>query len=106
MHLHILCSNVDATGRHIVASMETLEEHIDKSCILNVGDHTFVQKPSVIFYARMKYMLAHDLEYGLQHGFYKWRPRLREPILQRVLDGLCASDFVSERIRLDAGCQN
>ena len=51
-HLWVLITNPDpVTHEALMVNVTTQRPHSDTTTILNVGDHQFVQKPSVIFYA-------------------------------------------------------
>ena len=51
-HLWVLITNPDPrTQEAIMVNVTTQRPHSDTTTILNVGDHPFIQKPSVIFYA-------------------------------------------------------
>jgi hypothetical protein len=52
LHLHIVLTEADADGMHLVATVSSVKEGIehDKTCVLPVGEHAFITKPSYVVY--------------------------------------------------------
>jgi hypothetical protein len=66
-HLWVLITKPHpVTHEAIMANLTTQRPHSDKTTILQVGDHPFVQKPSVIFYADSRLLEVRLLDSALQ----------------------------------------
>lgn len=71
-HLWLLITNPNpATHEAIMVNVTTQRPHSDTTTILNVGDHPFVQKPSVIFYADARTVDTRLLDAAAQRGAYQ-----------------------------------
>ncbi len=67
-HLWVLITRPHPeTFETIMVNVTTQRPHSDTTTILNAGDHPFVQKPSVIFYADARIADTRLLDKALQH---------------------------------------
>lgn len=99
-HLWVLITDPDpATHEAIMVNVTTLRPHSDKTTILNAGDHPFVQKPSVIFFADARTVDTRLLDDAVQRGAYHVRTAFQEAVILRIQAGLLASTFTPKKIK-------
>jgi len=67
--------------------------------MLNTGDHPFVHKPSVIFYADARTVDARLLDQLLKQGAFKPHAPFQRNVLTRIQNGLQQSPFTANKIK-------
>ena len=83
-HLWVLSTNPNpVTHETIMVNVTTQRPHSDTTTILNVGDHPFIQKPSVIFYADARTVDARLLDAAVGRGACGTHSALSPAVLQR-----------------------
>lgn len=72
----------------------TVREYVfhDESCILSQGDHSFIVKPSYVLYKDLRLIVVDEIARELNVKFFQ-REMLEKDVLDRVCDGIGASDF-------------
>lgn len=99
-HLWVLATRPHPeTGEAILVNVTTLRPHSDTTTILNPGDHPFVKKPSVVFYADARIVDTSLVDNGLRRGQFRPHDRFRPEVLARVQAGLAASPFTPKKIK-------
>jgi len=99
-HLWVLATQPHpGTGEAILVNITTLRPHSDTTTILNPGDHPFVQKPSVVFYADARLVDTGLVDDGLRRGQFRPHARFSAEVLARVQAGLAASPFTPKKIK-------
>ncbi len=89
-HLWIVVAEIDAAaGKAICVSVTTQRNYSDSTCVLNAGDHPFVNRPSVIFYQDAREMDLALVEKALTSGIRNFVCTRHAP----------CSDALLERIR-------
>ena len=84
-HLWVLITNPDpATYEAIMVNVTTQRPHSDTTTILNVEDHPFLQKPSVIFYADARAVDTRLLDGAMQRGACSTHAAFEKAVLQRI----------------------
>jgi hypothetical protein len=73
----------------IICNVTTRRPHSDPTTVLNVGDHSFIQHESVIYYARASMIRYTNVELVFRHG--RSLEPLKPDVLARVQAGLIAS---------------
>jgi hypothetical protein len=99
-HLWVLITNPDpATHEAIMVNVTTQRPHSDTTTILNAGDHPFVQKPSVIFYADARVVDTRLLDAAVQRGAYAGHAAFQPAVIARIQAGVTASPFMAKKIK-------
>ena len=99
-HLWVLITNPDAvTHEAIMVNVTTQRPHSDTTTILNVGDHPFVQKPSVIFYADARTVDTRLLDAAVQRGACDARDAFQTTVIRRIQAGVEASPLTPKKIK-------
>lgn len=99
-HLWALVTAPDPqTGEAIMVNLTTQRPHSDSTTILQPGEHPFVVRPTVVFYADARLVEVRLLENGLRQGIGRKHERLSAEILHRIQVGLLVSPFTPEKIK-------
>lgn len=76
----------------------------DPACVLNVGDHSFIQHPSFAYYRSMRVDSEEHVRGMLDSGAWRAQEELMTPVLQRLIDGVCLSKLATREFKKMAGC--
>jgi hypothetical protein len=99
-HLWVLITKPDpATHEALMVNLTTKRPHSDTTTILNVGEHPFVQKPSVIFYADARIVDTRLLDAAVQRGACRMHAPFQPPVIARIQAGISASPLTPRRIK-------
>ena len=99
-HLWVLITNPDpVTHEAIMVNVTTQRPHSDTTTILNAGDHPFVQKPSVIFYADARTVDTRLLDAAVQRGACGNNAALQPAVLHKIQAGVAASPLTPRKIK-------
>ena len=90
-HLFIVCNDTCKLGANLLINISSVVDLCDKTCVLDVGDHPFIQHPSFVFYARAVIHLADNLQRGFENGKIKPQAEMAEEVFKRVVDGITVS---------------
>ena len=82
-----------------MVNVTSQRSHSDTTTILNVGDHPFVRKPSVIFYADARTVDTRTLDAALQRGAYNAHVAFQADVILKIQAGLVASKFTPKKIK-------
>ena len=82
-----------------MVSVTTQRPHSDTTTILHVGEHPFVQKPSVIFYADARMVDTRLLDAAVQRGAYHAHAAFQAAVIRKIQAGLLASAFTPKKIK-------
>ncbi|MDQ3624139.1 MAG: hypothetical protein M3463_16905 [Verrucomicrobiota bacterium] len=99
-HLWVLITNPDpAKHEAIMVNVTTQRPHSDTTTILNVGDHPFVHKPSVIFYADARTVDTRRLDAAVQRCACNTHASFQAAVILKIQAGLLASTFTPKKIK-------
>ena len=99
-HLWVLITNPDpATHGAIMVNVTTQRPHSDTTTILNAGDHPFVKKPSVIFYADARVVDTRLLDAAVKRGAYAGHATFQPAVIAKIQAGVAASPFTAKKIK-------
>lgn len=73
-------------------------KYFDPACVLDVGDHPFIQHPSYMLYRLANTMAAGRITKMVGLKYYLTREDWGSAVFQRILDGIRASDDTPKRI--------
>jgi hypothetical protein len=82
-----------------MVNVTTRRPHSDKTTILNVGDHPFVQKPSVIFYADARIVDTRLLDAAVRRGACDAQAAFQPAVIHRIQAGVTASALTPKKIK-------
>jgi hypothetical protein len=99
-HLWVLITKPDShINEMIMVNVTTQRSHSDTTTILNVGDHPFIQRPSVVFYADARLVKAADITTALFRQAIRQQNGFAQSILNRIQAGLLQSPFTPFKIK-------
>ncbi len=93
-HLWVVVSDpVIDPDRVLIVNMST-DRKIDQSCILQSGDHPFVQHSTCIRYDKARLVADKDLESCLSRGDIRLDDPISSVVLGRIRQGAAVSDYI------------
>ena len=99
-HLWVLITKVDPkTGQAIMVNITTQRPHSDTTTILCVGDHPFIQKPSVVFYADARFVDPALLDQGILSDTCRSHAAFSPGVLARIQAGVAISPMTPKKIK-------
>lgn len=99
-HLWVLITNPNpATHEALMVNLTTQRPHSDRTTILQIGDHPFVQKPSVLFYADARLVDTRRLDDAVQRGACGTHAPFQRSIMTRIQAGVGASPLTPRKIK-------
>jgi hypothetical protein len=87
------------SGEAIMVNLTTQRPHSDTTTVLQAGEHPFVDRPTVAFYADARTVKVAHMEAGLRQGIVRQHAGLAKAILVRIQNGLLASPFTPAKIK-------
>ena len=98
-HLWALITAPDPeSGDAIMVNLTTQRPHSDTTTIIQPGEHPFVDRPTVVFYADARMINVKILEEGLRQSLVRQHAALSGELLQRIQKGLFVSRFTPNKI--------
>ncbi|WP_228849928.1 hypothetical protein [Halocynthiibacter styelae] len=85
-------------GANLVVNISSFYDGCDDTCLLDRGDHPFVQHCSYVFYARAEICKASNLQSGISQGKLRPQADMSEDVFFRVLEGFHTSPDTAMRI--------
>lgn len=98
-HLYIVVTGVDAKGNLVIANVTTQDQGKDQSCVLNVGDHPFLTRESVVNYAEALIAKEENVLSGARGGVVQHDVPVPHDVLNRVQQGAIASPHTEIRVK-------
>lgn len=106
-HLHIIISDPTKDSRQIVtANFTSWRADKDQSCIVEIGEHSFIKVLSCVDYRRDKLITLADYDRCLDSGALKLNSPVSKGLLRRILDGAEISPHLplgNRKILVDQG---
>ncbi len=84
-HLYIIISIVDTKA--LIVNVTTKKASSDVSCVLQVGDHDFITRESVINYGDTKIPEIDNLKLAIDKEILKPQKPITDDLLSRILKG-------------------
>ena len=85
-HLYIIVVLID-TDKALRVNITTEVGYSDTSCVLSVGDHSFIKQDSVIRYEDTEIISVNKLKEGIKSDKFSPRKPLSKEILERIKKG-------------------
>ena len=99
-HLWVVASDPFGDPQQVVLmSLSSLREGSDNTVVLKKGDHPFVQRDTVAFYADTCVKMVHQLEGLLSAGVAQKHADCTDEVLKRIQDGILSSRLTEPWIR-------
>ena len=100
-HLWVLVTAVNPlTGDAIIVNFTTERPHSDKTVVIQPGEHRFVDRPTVVFFADARFAnLTTLLDAAVNQGTASQHAPLDPALLRRVQAGLLASPLTPIKIK-------
>jgi len=87
-HLRIVITDASSDGEYLTVPIDTLKyPYQDKSCILHVGDHSFIKHESFVNYRFAQVISYPQLFNGLRKGVFVKKEDISDEVLKRIQDG-------------------
>ena len=103
-HLHIVCNDpMNFAGRVpascLLVNLSSVVPKCDRTLVLRVGDHPFVNHDSFVFYAGATIDAASTLEAHVRNGVYVEHAPANRALVRRIVACMDASDFTRGEFR-------
>lgn len=94
LHLFAILNDPCPQGMCLLAMVTTIKDKrpYDATCILTAGDHPFITHPSYVLYRLASEVRADHIRNMLEKQYYRPKEDFASAVLQRVADGVYASD--------------
>ncbi len=89
-----------------MVSATTIRPNIpyDNACVLNPGDHPFIQHPSYIAYRWMRFDPSTHVDRMVQTNSWKPHQDCSQALTQKIIDGVCLSKQTPREFKMLFGC--
>ncbi len=92
MHLHVVCTDPCKNELQLIVSITGWTNNLcDSSCVLEVGDHTWLTKKSWVIYRKARTELAATLASGVDRGLFIPKDPMVDGVFERVCGGILSS---------------
>jgi hypothetical protein len=100
-HLYVVVTGISSTSTHLLVNFSSIKSfaYTDKTCLVNVGDHSFITTPSYVAYQFARIEMAHDLANGVDAGRVKVLDPVSSPLLDRIRAGIAASSLCAPKFQ-------
>ena len=97
-HLWIAVTVPDANGNQVIVNVSKQGEGKDQSCILNVGDHPWLSRESIIFYAEAKITNAGAVSSAAKGRVIEYDAEVTADALTRIREGALVSPHTPGKV--------
>jgi hypothetical protein len=94
-HLWVVVSDSRADPTQVVIANMTTDRGIDRSCILNPGDHPFVNRPTCIRYDMARIVTNAELERHVSSNAIRLQDPVSADVLERIRQGAATTDHIT-----------
>jgi hypothetical protein len=100
LHLHIVLTNQNSDGEHLVASVTSVKDgHHDAACEIKAGEHSSITKDSFVLYRATTRMMANNITSFIRKNYYIPKERVSDDLLSRVCNGVVTSEHIPRGMR-------
>ncbi|MEE9277415.1 MAG: hypothetical protein V3V06_03300 [Dehalococcoidia bacterium] len=82
-----------------IVNLTTRRERFDNSCVIQSGEHPFIQHDSVVNYRAAELLSIVHLDIASQEGFVELRSPVSPELLLRIQEGAIASIYTSGKVQ-------
>jgi hypothetical protein len=104
-HLHFVCSHPvlypnKAKECVLLVNISSVKNNIpiDGTCLLNIGDHPFITKPSFVYYKKAEIFSVTGINQQIAEGNYMVQEDCDDEVFSRILNGFAVSDDVKRNV--------
>ncbi len=98
-HLHVVVTEPTPSGHVVTVSVSTRNSKSDAMVPLNVGDHPYIKRPSVISFRFSAIRTVTDIDRVIANGDASPREPMDEKFLRRARNGVKESDFAPYEVK-------
>ncbi len=98
-HLYVVISNPSLDGRVVMVSFTTHTPNEEQLCIIESGEHPFVNRKTAVRYKDARSATTAQLEAVVKIGQLKPHSPVSAELLARMRVGAASSDFLPEGCR-------
>jgi hypothetical protein len=98
-HLWVLVTAPDPGGTVIMVNLTTQRPHSDTTVILQPGEHPFIDRATVVFYADARFTDVALLEACVSKGIGRNHAQITPAVLQKIQNGLLTSPLTPQKIK-------
>jgi len=98
-HLYFIISDPNEDGRVLLVNLTTYQPGKDKTCILNEGEHPFINHKSTIEYSEVLEPKIADLEKAIDSGIARTHAIASDVLLEKIQDGAKSSPALPKKYR-------
>jgi hypothetical protein len=97
-HLHIVITEPTSTGEVITVSVTTRHKTSDAMVPLEIGDHPYIKRPSVLAFRYAKVRTITEIDKVIDNRDATKREPMDEKFLRRARSALTESEFTSYEV--------
>ena len=98
-HLWILLTDQDVDGKTLMVNITSAKPHSDRTTVLQVGDHPFVTRESVVNYGDSVLAEMQHLDRAISTGLGTQREDTSAELLEKLRSGLIASPYTKNSLK-------
>ena len=98
-HLWVIVTEPDKSGEVVCATFTTSRDRSDKTTICQAGEHPFFRHETVVAHNQSLQYKTVMIEECFEDGTFVAREACAPALLQKVRDGIMASEFTPKYIR-------
>jgi hypothetical protein len=100
-HLFIIVTEEDSDGMHILINVSSIDPDIphDSTCLLNIGDHKFIDRPSYMAYEFAIQRHKNFVDDRTRRKLYIQHKDANPDLVSRICDGIKKSPFTKRAIK-------
>ena len=96
MHLFVVLTPPCNNNHQLIVPICSIKEGIfhDPSCILDVGDNAFIQRPSYVLYRRIDKIHKDHLDQRISNKTYIHKENVSDQVLEKIKAGIMTSSLI------------
>ena len=105
-HLHVVISDPSKYEGHdgircLLVGISTANDDTpyDKTCLLEVGDHEFINRTSYVRYNNAKFLLVESIYNNVESGAFIPKAQVSQETLQKITEGFYQSDRTKRKYK-------
>src|SRR5437868_6761731 len=99
-HLWIVLTEPNSVRMVVIVNLTDFRNHKDKTTVLNVGDHPFITKESIVLFGDARIVSVQSLTAAITKGkgLCTQKEVCSQDLLDRISKGIFASDFTPNKV--------
>lgn len=98
-HLHVILTNKCGDGHFLLVPVCSQHEKCDRTCLLGVGDHPFIVKPTFVYYSHADIYPEANLVKRLTEGDITFREQFDPKVFALICNGLTESRMTPPKFK-------